>query len=98
MQLHDQAQATLNRSTYCAGCPKFVCQAHRAAAADSQVSNGCVSGGTIPRSVLFSNTRIAARGVVEDSVLLPEVEVGRHAQLRCKAASFRPASESLQGR
>src|SRR5271165_3208675 len=22
MELHDQAQATLNRSTYCAGCPK----------------------------------------------------------------------------
>jgi glucose-1-phosphate adenylyltransferase len=56
--------------------------AHRAAAADSQVSNGYVSGGTIRRSVLFSNSRIAERSVVEDSVLLPEVEVGRHAELR----------------
>ncbi len=62
---------------------KFVCQAHRGAAADSLVSNGCVvSGGTVRRSVLFSNTRIAEHSVVEDSVLLPEVEVGRHVQLR----------------
>jgi len=62
---------------------KFVCQAHSAAAVDSLVSSGCVvSGGTIRRSVLFSNTRIAEHSVVEDSVLLPELEVGRHVRLR----------------
>jgi glucose-1-phosphate adenylyltransferase len=62
---------------------KFLCQAYSAAAADSLVSSGrVVSGGTIRRSVLFSNTRIAERSVVEDSVLLPEVEIGRHVQLR----------------
>jgi glucose-1-phosphate adenylyltransferase len=52
-------------------------------AADSLVSSGCVvSGATIRRSVLFANVRVAARSAIEDSVILPDVEIGRHVHLR----------------
>lgn len=50
---------------------------------DSLVSSGClITEGTVLRSVLFSNVSIAEHGVVEDLVLLPDVEIGRHARLR----------------
>ena len=62
---------------------KFIHQADDAVAADSLVSSGCVvSGGTIRRSVLFSNVCIAEHSVIEDSVLLPEAKIGHHVQLR----------------
>lgn len=55
----------------------------RGQALDSMVSGGCViSGSTVRRSLLFSNVRVNSYGLIEDSVILPNVEVGRHARLR----------------
>lgn len=55
----------------------------RGSAVDSLVSGGCiVSGAHVGRSVLFSRVRLNSYASVEQSVLLPEVEVGRHCQLR----------------
>ena len=46
-------------------------------AVDSMVSGGCiVSGATVRRSVLFSNVHIESHARVEDSVVLPDVEIG----------------------
>jgi glucose-1-phosphate adenylyltransferase len=54
----------------------------RGMAVDALVSAGCiVSGGTVRRSLLFTNVRINSYSTVEDSVLLPNVDVGRHARL-----------------
>jgi len=54
----------------------------RGEAIDSMVSGGCViSGSRVKRSLLFSNCRIGSYGGVKDSVLLPEVKVGRHCRV-----------------
>lgn len=50
----------------------------RGYAVDSLVSSGCiVSGGRIARSLLFTDVRVNSYSVVEDSVLLTGVNVGR---------------------
>ncbi len=55
----------------------------RGQALDSSVSGGCIiSGATVRRSLLFSNVKVNSFSHVEDSVILPNVEIGRHAQLR----------------
>jgi glucose-1-phosphate adenylyltransferase len=55
----------------------------RGYAVDSLVSGGCViSGARVARSVLFSKVRMHSYSTVEDSVLLPQVEVHRHVRLR----------------
>lgn len=55
----------------------------RGMALDSMVSGGCViSGATVRRSLLFSNVRINSFGLVEDTVVLPDTEIGRHSRLR----------------
>ena len=55
----------------------------RGMAVDSMVSGGCiVSGATLRRSLLFSNVRMDAQSLVEDSVLLPGVRVGNHVVLK----------------
>ena len=55
----------------------------RGMAVDSLVSAGCiVSGGTVRRSLLLPNVRVNSYSVVEDSVILPGVDVGRGARLR----------------
>lgn len=55
----------------------------RGSAVDSLVSGGCiVSGAHIRRSVLFSRVRVNSYARVEEAVLLPGVEVGRHCRLR----------------
>jgi len=55
----------------------------RGYAVDSLVSGGCiVSGGSVARSMLFTDTRVNSYSVVEDSVLLPRVDVGRRCRLR----------------
>ena len=55
----------------------------RGMAINSMVSGGCViSGAELIHSLLFSNVRLHSYARVEDSVLLPEVEVGRHARIR----------------
>ncbi len=55
----------------------------RGQALDSSVSGGCIiSGASVRRSLLFSNVKVNSFSHVEDSVILPNVEIGRHAQLR----------------
>ena len=73
--------------TYQAQLPpaKFVFDAdtRRGMAVDSMVSGGCViSGATVRRSLLFSNVRVNSYCLVEDSVILPDCDIGRHARLR----------------
>jgi glucose-1-phosphate adenylyltransferase len=55
----------------------------RGQAVDSLVSGGCIlSGGKVRRSVLFSSVRVNSYAEVDECVLLPRVQVGRHCQLR----------------
>ncbi|PKU26556.1 glucose-1-phosphate adenylyltransferase [Telmatospirillum siberiense] len=55
----------------------------RGTAVDSLISGGCVvSGALVRRSLLFSDVRVNSFCVVEDSVLLPGVELGRHSRIR----------------
>ena len=54
----------------------------RGMAVNSMVSGGCiVSGATVRRSLMFSNCRVNSYAQAREAVLLPEVEVGRHARL-----------------
>jgi len=55
----------------------------RGTALDSLVSGGCiVSGSAVRRSLLFTGVRVHSFSTVEDSVILPEVEIGRHAVVK----------------
>ncbi len=55
----------------------------RGTALDSTVSGGCViSGATVRRSLLFSNVRVNSYSVVEDSVILPKVNIGRNSVIK----------------
>jgi glucose-1-phosphate adenylyltransferase len=55
----------------------------RGYAVDSLVSGGCIiSGSKVQQSVLYSNVRTNSWSVIEESVLLPEVNVGRHCRIR----------------
>ena len=55
----------------------------RGMAVDSLVSGGCIiSGASVRRSVLFSKVRLHSFTTIEESVLLPEVDVGRECRLR----------------
>ena len=55
----------------------------RGVAIDSMVSGGCIiSGATVKRSLLFSNVHVHSYASVEDSVVLPDVDVARHVVLR----------------
>jgi glucose-1-phosphate adenylyltransferase len=55
----------------------------RGAAIDSMVSGGCIiSGSVVRRSLLFSNVRVHSYCNVEDSVILPDADIGRHCRLR----------------
>ena len=50
----------------------------RGQAIDSMVSGGCViSGAKVKRSLLFSNVRVRLYSEVKDSVVLPDVDIGR---------------------
>ncbi len=58
-------------------------EARRGQAIDSLVSGGCIiSGSTVRRSLLFSDVRVHSYSNIEDSVLLPNVEVGRNVTLK----------------
>ena len=49
----------------------------RGMAVDSMVSGGCIiSGGSLKHSLLFSNVRVDSYSHVEDSVILPDVDIG----------------------
>jgi len=55
----------------------------RGMAVDSMVSGGCIiSGAVVRRSLLFSNVRVNSYTLVEDSVLLPGVDLGRGCRVR----------------
>lgn len=55
----------------------------RGQAFDSMVSGGCIiSGGTVRRSLLFSNVQVRSFSSVEDAVILPNVDIGRNARLK----------------
>src|SRR5579864_7438204 len=54
----------------------------RGMAVDSMVSGGCiVSGAQVVRSLLFSNVRANSYAQTCEAVVLPEVDIGRHARL-----------------
>jgi len=55
----------------------------RGEAIDSLVSGGCiVSGSLVERSLLFTNVHVHSYGLIEDSVILPDVDVGRHCTIK----------------
>ena len=63
---------------------KFVFEdpGRRGMAVDSMVSTGSViSGAMVRHSLISSNTRINSHSLVEDSVILPDVEIGRNCRL-----------------
>jgi glucose-1-phosphate adenylyltransferase len=53
----------------------------RGMAIESMVSGGCIVSGAVFRSILFSQVRVHSHSAVNWSVLLPGVQVGRHARL-----------------
>ena len=58
-------------------------EGRRGMAVDSLVSGGCiVSGSRLRRSVLFSNVRVQDYCDIQDSVILPNVEIGNNVTLR----------------
>lgn len=64
---------------------KFVINEHDrcGSAVESMVSGGCiVSGSKLTRSLLFSNVRVHSYSHVEESVILPEVDIGRYCNIR----------------
>jgi len=47
------------------------------------ISGGCiVSGGTVNHSLLFSNVRVRSYSQIEDSVIMPDVVVGRNCKIK----------------
>jgi len=55
----------------------------RGMAVDSMVSGGnIISGALVRRSLLFSRVRVHSRATVEDSVILPQADIGESAHLR----------------
>ncbi len=63
----------------------FDSEDRRGMAVDSLVSGGClITGSTVRHSVLFSNVRVHSYSVVEDSVILPDVEIRHNCRIsRC---------------
>jgi glucose-1-phosphate adenylyltransferase len=64
---------------------KFVLddEGRRGHAVNSIISGGCiVSGALVRESVVFSNVSVADRSLVERSILLPDVDVGRDCHVR----------------
>ena len=52
-------------------------------ATDSTVANGCiVSGARIKHSLLFSSVHVHSLSIIEDSVILPSVDIGRNCRIR----------------
>jgi glucose-1-phosphate adenylyltransferase len=84
LNLYDDAWPILSLQPQLAPA-KFVFdhEGRRGAALDSLVSSGCiVSGATVRRSVLFSKVLVEVDSLIEDSVVLPNVIVGRGTLLR----------------
>jgi glucose-1-phosphate adenylyltransferase len=54
----------------------------RGMAVDSMVSGGCIiSGSKVSNSLLFSNVRLNSYSELNDSVILPNVDIGRHCRI-----------------
>lgn len=55
----------------------------RGLAVDSTISGGCIiSGSRLRKSLLFSNVRIHSYSAIDETVILPEVTIGRHCKIR----------------
>ncbi len=55
----------------------------RGMAVDSMVSGGCViSGAALRGSLLFSNSHVHSYSTIEDSVILPDCEIGQHCHIK----------------
>jgi glucose-1-phosphate adenylyltransferase len=55
----------------------------RGMAVDSMVSGGCIiSGSTIKNSLLFSNVRVQEHSLIEGSVILPNVRIGKNCKIK----------------
>ena len=55
----------------------------RGNAVDSMVAGGCVvSGSSVRHSVLFSNVRVHSFCEITDSVIFPDVDIGRHCKIK----------------
>jgi len=58
-------------------------EGRRGMAVDSLVSGGCIiSGAKVARSLLFSKVHVHSYSSIEDSVILPEVEIHRSVRLK----------------
>ena len=58
-------------------------EGRRGQAIDSMVSGGClISGATVRNSLLFSKVRVHSFSEIQDSVILPGVEIGRNCKIR----------------
>ena len=54
----------------------------RGMAVDSMVSGGCViSGAKLDRALLYSNVKVHSYAYIEQSVVLPDVSIGRHVRI-----------------
>jgi glucose-1-phosphate adenylyltransferase len=84
LNLYDEAWPMLGRQPHRPPA-KFVFDDldRRGIAVDALVSDGCiVSGALVRRSILFYGARVGEGSVVEDSVVLPNVVIGRQVRLR----------------
>jgi glucose-1-phosphate adenylyltransferase len=84
LNLYDEAWPMLGRQPHRPPA-KFVFDdtGRRGFAVDSLVSGGCiVSGALVCRSILFYGTRVGEGSSIEDSVVLPNVNIGRGVRLR----------------
>src|SRR5439155_2019092 len=55
----------------------------RGIATNSLVSGGCIiSGSTVHRSLLFSNVHVHSYCTIDESVILPNVDIGRNVVLK----------------
>lgn len=55
----------------------------RGEAIQSMISAGCVvSGASVRKSLLFSNCKVSSYSTIEESVILPEVAIGRNCTIR----------------
>jgi len=58
-------------------------EGRRGMAIDSMVSGGClISGAIVRRSLLFSNVRVHSYSEIDESVILPDVDVGENCRIR----------------
>jgi glucose-1-phosphate adenylyltransferase len=58
-------------------------EGRRGTSVDSMVAGGCiVSGSYVSRSLLFSNVHVHSYSRIEDSVIFPQVDVGRRCVIR----------------